>query len=164
MMNRVTEIDQPGIDLIVGYEKVCTEAYLDSAGIPTIAVGNTRYADGSRVKMGDTMTTAAAIALFRFSLKSREKAVDDMTRDDIKQHEFNALVSFCYNVGQGSLKTSTLLRLVNAGIYTPNTILSAFLMWDKAHINGALIESDGLKRRRKSEACMFSTGAVNFFE
>lgn len=164
MQGKVYKISKNGLALIVGYEKKRLKAYLDSRGKPTIGIGMIRYADGTPVKMGDTITDEQAESDFATTLTYYEQAVDRVTRDDISQNEFDALVSFCYNEGETALKTSTLLKHVNSRQYTPDVILADFLMWDKERKNGMLVENDGLKRRRRSEALMFNTGELNFYE
>jgi lysozyme len=78
------------------------------------------------------------------------KIVDSMTRDDISQNQFDALVSFCFNVGGGALKSSTLLRKVNANPNDP-TIKAEFMRWNKAA--GRVLK--GLTTRREAEANLY---------
>jgi lysozyme len=79
------------------------------------------------------------------------KAVDNVS---ISQQQFDALVSFAYNVGINGLLQSTLLKRVKADPKDPS-IRDAFMMWDKIHVDGQLKESDGLKKRRSEEADLY---------
>lgn len=79
-----------------------------------------------------------------------EKDVDSVTVDTVNQNQFNALVSFAYNLGIGNLRASTLLKKVNSNPNDP-TIRAEFLKWDKAA--GRILA--GLTRRRKAEAEMY---------
>jgi len=124
----------------------------------------TRYPNGQKVKLGDTCSREQALEWFKEELAVYEKYVDDLTRDDISQDEFDALVDFCYNEGVGGLKSSTLLKTINTGNYSPEIITPQFLVWDKEHVNGKLVECEGLERRRRSEAHLLCTGELNFFE
>jgi lysozyme len=78
------------------------------------------------------------------------KQVDSFTRDDLTQSQFDALTSFCYNLGGGNLKSSTLLKKVNLNPNDP-TIKAEFLKWNKA--GGKVLA--GLTRRREAEATLY---------
>jgi lysozyme len=142
----IKQINQSGIDFLINEEGLILHPYLDSVGVPTIGIGNTYYEDGSRVKMTDpAITEDRAINLFRIVLRNYEAAVWSVTRDDINQNQFNALVSICYNIGVAAFKGSTLLKRVNAN---PNDLLirDAFLMWKNAGGKPILL----LRRRREA--------------
>jgi lysozyme len=124
-------MDQKGLDFLVNEEGLILHPYKDSKGIPTIGVGCTYYEDGTRVKMTDPpITKERAYSLFKNILKNYETAVWSVTRDDINQNQFNALVSICYNIGVQGFKGSTLLKRVNDKSDEPS-IISAFRMWRK---------------------------------
>lgn len=134
----IKSVDNKGIEFIVHEEGIILHPYLDSAGIPTIGVGCTYYEDGTRVKMTDpAITRERAIFLFKTVLKNYETTVWSVTRDDISQNQFNALVSICFNIGVGNpegttgFKGSTLLKRVNANPNDPS-ITEAFKMWRNA--------------------------------
>lgn len=124
-------MDDNGINFLIQQEGIVLKPYLDSVGIPTIGVGCTYYENGTRVKMSDPpITKERAIQLFKNVLKTYETAVWSVTRDDINQNQFNALVSICYNIGVGGFKGSTLLKRVNNNPKDPS-ITEAFKMWRK---------------------------------
>jgi lysozyme len=83
-------------------------------------------------------------------LKTFEKYVDAYCRDDINQNQFDALVSFCYNLGPNNLKSSTLLKKVNLNPSDP-TILNEFLKWNKG--GGRVLK--GLTKRRQAESNLY---------
>jgi len=147
------KLSQAGINLIKKFEGFRGTAYKCPAGVWTIGYGNTYYTDNKRVKQGDTITEQKATELLA-SLANKNYAlpVDKMTRDDITQNQFDALVSLTYNIGVGNFQKSTVLRLVNKNPQDPK-IADAFMMWDKA--GGKVLP--GLVRRRKEEARVYFT-------
>jgi len=127
----IKQISDNGLKFLMNNEGVRLKPYLDTKGIPTIGVGNTFYEDGSKVKMTDPpITEKRAMELFRWVLKQYELAVYSNTRDDINQNQFDALVSFTYNVGVTAFKNSTLLKRINANA-SQQSITNAFMMWNK---------------------------------
>jgi lysozyme len=125
--------------------------YVCAGGINTIGYGNTYYTNGKKVSLQDPKITALqAEELLRNSLSTYEKAVDSFCRDDISQSQFDALVSFCYNVGTGNLQKSTLIKKVNANPKDV-TIADEFIKWNKA--KGTVLK--GLTRRRQAEANLY---------
>ncbi len=104
-----------GLALIKSFEGFSARPYLCPAGVPTIGYGATYYPDGRRVTMQDKpVTEADATAMLRSMLASYEAGVSRYVLVPLTQGQFDALVSFAYNLGLSALKSSTLLRLVNA--------------------------------------------------
>ena len=129
--SEIKQMSENGLKFLMNNEGVRLKPYLDTKGIPTIGVGNTFYEDGSKVKMTDPpITEKRAMELFRWVLKQYELAVYSNTRDDINQNQFDALVSFTYNVGVNAFKNSTLLKRINANA-SQQSITNAFMMWNK---------------------------------
>jgi lysozyme len=148
---KVTKISQKGLDLIKRFEGLKLNPYLCPAGIPTIGYGNTYYTDGKKVKLTDqSITQAKADELLKFLIQSYEKDVDSFCRDDISQHQFDALTSFAYNCGPRNLKSSTLLKKVNLNPQDV-TIRNEFMKWNK----GAGKVLAGLTKRRQAEADLY---------
>lgn len=147
---RITKGSQNLINLIAKFEGLKLEAYKCPAGIATIGYGSTYYSDGSRVKMGDKITKEQAIRLLFDTLGTYERFVDANTRDDINQNQFDALVDFAYNCGNGNLKSSTLLKKVNADPNDAN-IGAEFMKWTRA--NGKVLK--GLVNRRVAEVELY---------
>ena len=148
---KITKIDANGIKLITDWEGLKLKPYLCSANVPTIGYGSTRYENGNKVKLTDApITKERALELFKNTLHTYERDVDALARDDINQNQFNALVSFAYNLGTTALRNSTLLKKVNLN---PNdkTIANEFVKWVKA--GGRRVQ--GLVNRRNAEVVMY---------
>jgi lysozyme len=96
------------------------------------------------------ITKERAIELFRNLLRAYELAVYSITRDDINQNQFDALVSLCFNIGVSAFKGSTVLKRVNKNPQD-KTICAAFEMWSKAGGKPIL-----LKRRQREATLYFS--------
>lgn len=142
---------EEGISLIKKYEGCKLTAYKCPAGVWTIGYGNTFYEDGSTVKPGDKITQERADQLFRNILEKKFlEPIRKLIVSDINDNMFSAIVSFTYNVGIGNLKSSTLLKKVNAN---PNdqTIALEFKKWTKSA--GKVLP--GLVRRRESESDLY---------
>jgi len=142
------KLNKNGYKLICEFEGLKLKPYLCSAKIPTIGYGNTYYPNGKRVTLLDEpITKEYAFEMFKSIADKFAKRVDDMVVKEVNQNQFNALVSFAYNVGTGAFATSTLLKKVNNN---PNdaTIKNEFLKWTKA--GGKVIQ--GLINRRIKES------------
>lgn len=150
-MTKITRIGRPGIELIKSFEGFYSKPYLCPANVPTIGYGATYYEDGSKVKLTDPpINEERAMHLLMNVLVSYEKAVDSFCRDDINQNQFDALVSFAYNVGVNALKSSTLLKVLNKNPNDPE-IRTQFMRWNKG--GGRVLK--GLTRRRAAEADLY---------
>ena len=153
---KVNKISKRGIDLITSFEGFEPKPYVCSGGVNTIGFGTTRYPNGQKIKLTDpAITRAQAFEYLANDLIQFERSVDALCVDTINQNQFDALVSFCYNVGASNLRTSTLLRKVNANPNDP-TIALEFVKWNRA--NGRVLA--GLTRRRNAEAKLYFGSAV----
>lgn len=153
-MKEITELSNKGVQFLIQEEGLVKRPYLDSAGIPTIGVGMTFYPhSGKKVTMKDApITTEECIRYLRMTVKIFEHGVYSVTRDDINHNQFDALVSFTYNVGTYGFKGSTLLKKVNANRNDP-TIKAAFEQWRNATVGG--VKKPILLGRRKREAALY---------
>lgn len=148
---KITKLSQKGLELIKQFEGLKLTPYVCAGGINTIGYGNTYYTNGKKVKLSDpAITKQEAEELLKHLVVSYEKAVDTFCRDDISQNQFDALVSFAYNVGVGNLQKSTLIKKVNANPKDV-TIADEFMKWNKAA--GRVLA--GLTRRRQAEANLY---------
>ncbi|MBD1394264.1 lysozyme [Mucilaginibacter glaciei] len=150
-------VDQNDKDLIGGQEGLRLKAYLDIAGVPTIGWGNTRYQNGTRVKMADTISRAQADELLLFKMKEFEADVRRLTKVAINDNQGAALLSLIYNIGVGAFAGSTLLKKLNAGDYAGAS--AEFLKWNKVTQNGLKVVSKTLTNRRTIEQALFNKAA-----
>lgn len=99
------------------------------------------------------ITQAQSDTLLATDLVRFEKAVSAAVKVTLTQNQFDALVSFTFNLGVGALQSSTLLKLLNAGDYAGAK--KQFAAWNKLRENGVLVVSKGLTKRRTAEAALF---------
>jgi lysozyme len=137
-------ISEEGKLLIKKFEGCKLEAYLDAVNVPTIAYGRTK-----NVKMGDVCTQEQAEAWLDEELHEYEGYVKDQVNVNLEQYQFDALVSWVYNLGPTNLSKSTLLKVLNDGKY--NDVPAQIRRWNKA--GGNVLK--GLTRRREAEALLF---------
>lgn len=141
---------EQGINLIKEFEGLYLNAYRCPAGIPTIGWGCTEG-----IRMGMTITREQAELMLRQELAKFENAVNRLVKVELSQSEFDALVSFAYNLGEGALAQSTLLKKLNFGDKVGAA--NEFPRWNKA-VNSRTGEKQvlpGLTRRREVERKMF---------
>lgn len=139
------KISQKGLNLIKSFEGLELKAYKDSVGVVTIGYGST----GTHVSMGQTLTVQQAEELLRKDVSRFEEGVGKLVKVTINQNQFDALVSFSFNLGLGNLSSSTLLKKLNAGDYEGASL--EFERWNKA--GGKVL--NGLTRRRLAEKELF---------
>ena len=145
-------ISEKGLAMIEKFEGCLLKASNKLDGVWTIGYGQTGRYYGKRVRRGMTTTKTEAHAWLRdHSIKTYEDAVTQAVKVPLNQNQFDALVSFTYNVGVGALKQSTTLRRLNAGDYTGAA--DALTMWTKCRRKVLA----GLVRRRKEERALFLT-------
>ncbi|EIO0371983.1 lysozyme [Salmonella enterica] len=143
---------EKGIRLIKQFEGCSLTAYPDpgTGGDPwSIGYGWTHPIDGKPVKRGMTIDQVTADRLLKTGLVGYENDVLKVVRVKLTQGQFDALVSFAYNVGSRALSTSTLLKKLNAGDI--KGAADEFLRWNKAGGKVML----GLTNRRKAERDVF---------
>lgn len=147
--------------IIKQFEGFRANPYKDSAGIPTIGYGTILYppppgGSGKSVTMADPAVTddqATAYLSYQMSLKSAQIA--PLLQKPATLHQAAAMLSLVYNIGTGAFQSSTVLRKFNAGDTQGSA--DAFLMWDKATVNGQKVVVEGLHRRRVEESQIFLT-------
>jgi lysozyme len=141
--------------LIKHFEGKYLNAYDDGTGTWTIGYGTIYNYDLKRpVKQGDIITEDKAIEYLRKEMGSVIADIKKVVKVPINQNQLDSLTSFTYNLGIGALKSSTLLRLLNAGT-DKATVANQFQYWNKATINGRLTIMNGLTARRTAEAALF---------
>lgn len=148
---KITETSNLGLDIIKEFEGFRSKPYLCPANVWTIGYGTTVYPNGVRVSKNDAqITKEQADELLKSDVVKFAKKVESFTRDDINQNQFDALVSFSYNLGYEALRKSTLLKKVNVD---PNDtkITNEFNKW--VYAGGRKL--NGLIRRRKKESELY---------
>ena len=138
------KISENGLELIKHFEGCELEAYQCAAGVWTIGYGHTKH-----VKAGDKITKAIADSLLAEEMHEYEGYVNNAVKVDLNQDQFDALVSWTYNLGGGNLNASTMLKVVNSGDF--EGVPAQIKRWNKA--GGKVLE--GLIRRREAEANLF---------
>lgn len=142
---------QKCIDLIKQFEGFFDKAYYCPAHVETIGFGTIRYKNGNKVKIGDTITMKEAEDELMFEVSKCEKYLVGL---NINQNQVDACLSFMYNLGANNFLYSTLYKKIKAN---PNdlSIADEFMRWNKARVNGKLVELKGLTRRRKAESDLY---------
>jgi lysozyme len=145
-------INAAGLTLIKSFEGCVLTAYQDVAGIWTIGYGHTRG-----VTAGMVFTQAQADQALADDLLSTENAVNKAVAaaTSTTDNQFAAMVSLTYNIGSGNFASSTVLREHLAGQI--QNAANAFLMWNKATIDGVLQVVNGLTNRRTAERTLYLT-------
>ena len=138
-------IGTKGLDLIRFFEGLELNAYQCAAGVWTIGYGHTKD-----VQQGMTISEARANEMLAEELNEYESYINGLVTVELNQDQFDAMVSWVYNLGVGNLKASTLLKVLNAGDYAG--VPAQIMRWNKA--GGKVLE--GLTRRRQAEADLFA--------
>ena len=145
------KLDENGYKLIQEFEGLSLVPYLCSAKVPTIGYGNTFYPSGKKVTMQDApISLATAKWMLKETANKFAADVDKLIKANLNQNQFNAIVSFAFNVGLTALGRSTLLKKVNINPNDP-TIVAEFAKWNKA--GGKVL--NGLTKRRAKEAKLY---------
>ena len=157
--NQGMRLSERGLDLIKAFEGCLKkrpdgtlEAYKCPAGVWTIGWGCTEG-----VRPGMVITRDEATAMLARELGHFEIVVGRLVTVPLTQGEFDALLSFTYNLGEGALRSSTLLRMLNSG--NRSAVPNQFMRWTRC--KGHKGPLSGLVRRRKAEAALFLSGMVH---
>ena len=138
------KIGYEGLKMIKHFEGLELNAYQCAAGVWTIGYGHTKG-----VQKGMVISEDTANEMLVEELKEYENYINDMVNCPLNQNQFDALVSWVYNLGPANLQASTLLKVLNAGDYAG--VPAQIKTWNKA--GGKVLE--GLTRRREAEADLF---------
>lgn len=162
------QLSAKGAEFIKQFEGLRLTAYNDGTGVMTIGYGHT-----GNVTPGETITQAQADSYFSGDVKWAVDTVNASVKVELQQNQFDALVSFTYNVGEGAFKSSTLLKKLNSGDYksVPSELnrwiyagdkkglFAQFVRW--AHLGSGKEVSPVLKARRENEGKLFKSGAYS---
>lgn len=141
-------IGRKGLNTIKHFEGLRLKAYQDSVGIWTIGYGHTRG-----VKRGDRISTKKANAYLIKDVRNAEWAVNRYVKVRISQDQFDALVSWTFNLGSGNLRSSTMLKKLNKRRF--DRVPCEMIRWVRA--GGKILK--GLVKRRNAEARLFNGGS-----
>ena len=140
-----------GIKLLKEHEGVRKEVYLDPIGLPTGGVGHLLKGDEiQRFPVGTQLSDEQIDEWLRQDIREAEEAVEQLVKVELNQSQFDALVSFVFNVCSGNFQRSQLLRLINANEF--DLAARQFGRWVFA--GGKRFR--GLERRRTDEAELFA--------
>ena len=138
------KISEEGLSLIKKFEGCELKAYQDSVGVWTIGYGHTKG-----VEEDQEITQDEAEDMLASELDEYEGYIRDMVECDLEQCQFDALVAWVYNLGPTNLRSSTMLKRLNANDL--DDVPAQIRRWNKA--GGKVLA--GLTRRREAEALMF---------
>lgn len=149
------EISMEGLEAIEGYEELRLSPYKDQGGRFTIGWGHRMDTkEIADLVPGGTITAEDAADLLKADVEDAVNCVNEVCTVNLTQNQFDALVSFTFNVGCENFELSTLLELLNEG--NTQGAAAQFTIWD--HVNGKV--SDGLLKRRMEEQKTFLTQDV----
>lgn len=131
-------------------EGVCLEPYKDAVGVWTIGIGHTDAADGGNLRATGKITLQRAFDMYRQDMVKYNRSVEKVY-PSANQQQTDALISFCYNLGEGNLRTLVAGR-------SPQQIADGMLAYNKGRVNGVLTVLSGLAKRRASERDIFLHG------
>ena len=138
------KISENGLNLIKHFEGCELQAYKCPAGVWTIGYGHIKTAHEGKV-----ITQEQADEMLVEEMEEYEGYINKAVKVELNQNQFDAMVSWVYNLGNGNLGASTLLKVLNMGDYAG--VPAQMLRWNKA--GGKVLE--GLTRRRQAEADLF---------
>jgi len=146
------QISDTGLKATMTHEGFRKTAYRDSAGLWTIGVGHLIRPTETHL-ISSWLVDAEVRDILREDVRAAEAAVNRLVKVPLTQGQFDALVSFTFNVGAGALARSGLLRAVNAGRF--QDVPGEFRKWNKA--GGRVVK--GLVNRREAEITLWGSPA-----
>lgn len=148
-------INPAGTALIKEFEGFRSSPYQDQAGVWTIGYGSTYYLDNTRVDENDSpIDEPTAAQLLEDTInKVLAPELDKLITPKCTGNQFSACVAFCFNIGIGNFRQSTVLNCMNH--YNWQDAADALLLWNKVKIGGILTVDPGLMRRRQAERALF---------
>lgn len=156
-------ISNNGANFIKKEEGLSLKVYVDAKGF-AIGYGNNFWENGNKVKKGDSsITKERAESLLRHTLKKFEKIINQTVTVKLNQNQYDALISFVYNVGDGSWRSSTLRQVINKNPNNEKQIRYEFSRWDKGDLGDGKgkVSLKALTKRRKLEADLYFSKAPN---
>ena len=151
------EISEKGIKFLKDCEGFKESPYQCSAKAWTIGYGSTYYLDGTKVRKTDPIISEHdADLLMRHTLGNYQDAINSLLIVNLTQNQYDAIISFVYNIGLGAFKESTILKRINANP-KDERIRAEFLRWNKEKDpkTSKWKEDEGLTNRRKKETDLY---------
>lgn len=145
------KISGAGLEALKAREGFRASVYLDTAGKKTIGYG---HLIGAFESFGSFISEQVAAELLASDASTAEDAVAALVTVPISQDQFDALVSFTFNVGVSAFRNSTLLKLLNAGQY--DAAREQLGQWVYVTRGGVKVADSGLLNRRGSEMMQFA--------
>lgn len=147
------DMSPEGLAELASYEGVGLKKYLDSVGVETIGLGSTKsdIPDLHSWSWDKEITIQQAFDLYKNHLQKYIDAVNDALKVPVFQHQFDAIVSICYNIGIGGMKNSTFMKKINDGS-SDISVGEAIRMWNKP---------PEIKKRRAKEALLYTNGTYS---
>ena len=142
------EISQEGLSLIKKFEGCKLKSYKCAAGVWTIGYGST-----NGIEEGMEISQERADMLLLEDVEIYENAVNELVKVPLEQNQYDALVTWTFNLGPTNLKNSTLLKVLNDKNY--EGVPEQIKRWNKATVDGERQVLEGLVRRREAEALLF---------
>lgn len=133
-------------DLIKKYEGCKLQSYICPAGVPTIGWGNTFYKDGSKVKLGQTITQQQADELLDWYIKENVLPIFNELSSTLNDSQKQAICSLIYNWNIAGFKSSKLFQAIKS-----NDMINIYKEWDYGVKNNLL----GLFKRRSEELYLY---------
>lgn len=168
MSNQEMRTGESGFSVIKYFEKGpegghAKKRYNCPAGLPTIGWGHVILPTEKAELWNAAIDLDQANRILAKDLVKYENAVKKLVKIPLRQHQFDALVSFCLNAGEPALASSTLLKKVNAGLHAE--VPAEFMKWKKATdpVTKQKVVLRGLELRRKTESLLYAEGVVKFF-
>lgn len=142
------KVSEQGKSIVRQFEGLRLSAYRCPAGVWTIGYGHTKG-----VRSGMKITEQEAEEMLEADLNEFGDQLLKYVKVPLTQHQYDALVSFAYNIGVGAFAKSSALKMLNAG--KPEAVPAKMALWNKARVNGKLTVLPGLVRRRAAEGALF---------
>lgn len=139
------------LNLVKKRETLRLTSYPDERGIWTIGWGHT----DSTIGPNQTWSEDKSNLVLSLDLYAAATGVATSMPPETTNNQYSASISLAYNIGVGAFHSSSVVRLSNVGDFAGAA--DAFLLWDKEHIDGNLVESEGLLARREEERTLFLT-------
>jgi lysozyme len=155
-------LSEEGLAMLMNFEGTVLHRYLDQAGVMTVGTGHAlTAAEKAAGAYVEGITRVEAKELLRLDVAKAEEQVRTLVKVPLKPHQFDALVSFTFNLGGGALQHSQLLVQLNQGNY--GAVPLELVRWMKRRDprTGLLVEDSGLLARRRAEAAVWVNGYVH---